>query len=116
MYIKINFIDPVPEYSVFKDHYYGLTKLLFNTNLTPHLIQEGVIAPTDHEKLNAIDTSTGKAEMVLPIVTSGLEAGITESFYKMLDIMESYGNSDAQQLSIAIKRKVAGSRKDEGLF
>ena len=54
--------------------------------------------------------------MVLPKVSSGLEAGLTESFYKMLEIMKSYGNHDAQQLSIAIESKLAGSKSDKGLF
>ena len=53
--------------------------------------------------------------MVLPKITSGLEAGLTESFYKMLNIMKSYGNRDAQQLSIAIEHKMAELRKDGGL-
>ena len=111
-----NYVDAVPEYKIFKDHYHGLTKLLFNTNLTPHLIQEGIIAPADQEKLSAIDTSAGKAEMVLPKITSALEAGITDSFYKMLGIMRSYGNHDAQQLSITMKHEIAGSKNDKGCF
>ena len=112
----LHYIDAVLEYKIFKDHYHGLTKLLFNTNLTPHLIQEGVIAPADQEQLSAINTSTGKAEMVLPKITSGLEAGLTESFYKMLEIMKSYGNRDAQQLSITIEHEIAVSKSDKGLF
>ena len=112
----ILYVDAVPEYKIFKDHYHGLTKLLFNTNLTPYLIQEGVIAPADQEKLSAINTSSGKAEMVLPKITSGLEAGLTESFYKMLEIMKSYGNRDAQQLSVAMEYEIAVSKSDKGLF
>ena len=118
MYVSIllcyTYVDTVPEYVVFKNHYHGLTKLLFNTNLTPHLIQEGVIAPADHEKLSAINTSTEKAEVVLPKITSGLEAGLTESFYKMLEIMKCYGNRDAQQLSITIENEIAVSKSGEG--
>ena len=54
--------------------------------------------------------------MVLPKITSALEAGITDSFHKMLGIMKSYGNHDAQQLSIAIEHEIAGSKNDQGLF
>ena len=54
--------------------------------------------------------------MVLPKITFGLEAGMTESFYKILRIMKSYGNHDAQQLSIAIEREITGSKRDKGLF
>ena len=60
----------VPEVRVFQQHYNELTRMLYNTNLTPHvhLIQEGVIALTDQEELNAIPTSSGKAQYVLPKV------------------------------------------------
>ena len=54
--------------------------------------------------------------MVLPKITSGLEAGLTESFYKMLEIMKSYGDYHAQQLSITIKNEIARSKRDEGLL
>ena len=107
-------VDAVPEYKIFKDHYRGLTKLLFTTNLTPHLIQERVIALADQEKLSAINTSTEKAEVVLQKISLGLEAGLTESFYKMLEIMKSYGNRDAQQLSMTIEQEIAGSKSGEG--
>ena len=89
--------------------------MLFNTNLTPHLIQAGVITPVDQEQLNAINTSSGKAGMVLLKVSSGLETGLTESFYEMLKIMKSYGNRDAQQLCTTIEHQIAGSKTDKGL-
>ena len=61
-----------------------------------------MIALADQEELNAKPTSSGKAQYVLPKVSSALTAGETGSFYKMLDIMKCHGNHDAQQLSTAI--------------
>ena len=103
--------DVIPEKEVFQQHYNGLTRMLFNTNLTPYLIEEGVIALTDQEELNAIPTSTGKAAFLLPKVTSALMTGKTESFYKILEIMKCYGNHDAQQLSDTIASKIPGPRR-----
>ena len=85
--------------------------MLFNTNLTPHLIEEGVIALTDHEAVNAIPTSAGKAEFVLPKITSALTTGETGSFYKILEIMKCHGNHDAQQLSTDIENEIPEPRR-----
>ena len=103
-------------YTVFIQNYNSLTKMLFNTNLTPHLIQEEVIVPRDHEELNAIPTSAGKAEFVLQKVSSALETGETGSFQKILEIMKFHGNGAAQKLSTTIEYEIAGSQKDAGLF
>ena len=111
MYIVCIFAVDVPELEVFRQHYSGLTTTLFNTNLTPHLIEEGVIALTDQEELNAIATSSGKSSFVLPKVTSALKAGETESFYKILEIMKYHGNHAAQQLSDTIASEIAGPRR-----
>lgn len=101
---------PAPEFEVFKKHYNDLTKMLFCTNLTPHMIQEGVILPLDQEEIKAVTTSSGKAEIVLQKVSFALEAGISESFYRILEIMKSFGNHDAQQLSITIEHEISGSQ------
>ena len=85
--------------------------MLFNTNLTPHLIQEGVIALSDQDELNAITTSSRKAAFVLPKVTSALETGETGSFYKILEIMKCHGNRDAQQLSDTIASEIPRPRR-----
>ena len=107
--------SPPPEFHVFKKHYKSLAIMLFNTNLTPHLIQEGVIVPMDQEELSTL-SSTKKAENVLLKVSAALESGLTESFHKILNLMKSYGNRDAQQLSTAIENEVStGSQSNTGL-
>ena len=85
--------------------------MLFNTNLTPHLIEEGVIALTDQEELDAIPTSSRKAAFVLPKVTSALTTGETKPFYKILEIMKCHGNHAAQQLSDTIASEIPGPRR-----
>ena len=90
--------------------------MLFNTNLTPYLIQEGVISYRDHEDINAISTSIGKAAFVLQKVSSVLETGEPGPFLKILEIMKFHGNSAAQQLSTTIEYEIAESQKGTGLF
>ena len=104
------------EYKIFQRHYSSLTKLLYCTNVTPYLIQEGVIVPQDQEETDAITTSSGKAQKVLQKVFSALETGFSESFKKVLQIMKVYGNHDAQQLSTIIEHEITSSLKDEGLY
>ena len=106
---------PMLEYKIFKQHYSSLTKLLYCTDVTLYLIQEGVIVPQDQEEIDAITTSSGKAKKVLLKVSSALEAGLSKSFKKVLQIMKVYGNHDAQHLSTVIKHEITSSQKDEGL-
>ena len=103
--------DVIPEFKVFQQHYNGLSKMLFNTNLTPHLIQEGVIVVMDQDELNAIPTNAGKAAFVLLKVASALETGEAGSFYKILEIMKCHGNRDAQQLCTDIENEIPGPRR-----
>ena len=82
--------------------------MLFNTNLTPYLIEEEVIVLADLEELSAIPTSSKNAESVLLKVSSALETGETKPFYKILKIMKCYGSHAAQQLSTDIISEIPG--------
>ena len=114
--IEKSIAAPMLEYKVFKRYYHSLSKLLYSTDVTPYLIQEGVIVPQDQEEIDAITTSSGKAQKVLLKVSLALEAGFSESFKKVLQIMKVYGNCDAQQLSAEIEHKISSSQKDEGMW
>ena len=114
--IEKNIAAPMLEYKVFKEYYVSLSKLLYSTDVTPYLIQEGVIVPQDQEEIDAITTSSGKAKKVLLKVSSALEAGFPKSFNKVLQIMKVHGNHDAQQLSAEIEHKIPSSQKDEGMW
>ena len=111
-----NITVPIPEFKAFLQYYNALTNILFSTNLVPQLIQAEVIVPAEQQKIATLATSTEKAEFVLQKVSSALQAGLTESFHIVLDIMKCHGNRDAQQLSMIIKCKIAGSQKDKGLL
>lgn len=90
--------------------------MLFNTNLTPHLIQEEVIVQMDQEELSVIPVNSNKAEFVLRKIYSALETGITDSFYKILEIMKCYGNRDAKKLATDIELGISEMPGDEGTY
>ena len=90
--------------------------MLFNTNLTPYLIEEGVVALTDQEELDALPTSFKKASFVLPKITSALKTGETKPFYKTLEIMKCHGNHAAQQLSDTIASEIPEPRRGRYVY
>ena len=61
------------------------------TNISHQLVSVKVITTDDIEEITAISRSKEKASYVLRIVARSLEAGITSSFYALLNIMENIG-------------------------
>ena len=82
--------------------------MLFNTNITPHLVQEKIIDLEHQQKISAAVTNIEKARIVLQIVSAALENGYTNSFYKILEIMKNHGNSDTKELSTDIECGIKG--------
>ena len=90
--------------------------MLFNTNIAPHLVQEKIIDSEDEQKINAAVTKIQKARIVLPIVSSALKNGYTNSFYKMLKIMKNHGNDDTKQLCADIECAITELDGKEGMI
>jgi len=72
--------------------------MMFQTNLTPQLVKEEIILPSDEEELSSISTSTKKAQFVLQKISASLQSGFSQSYYKLLNIIKSHGNCDLKQL------------------
>jgi len=91
---------------------------LFQENLVPYLISEKIISPSVGEELDAATTSLKKAQIVLFKISSSLQSGYTELFYKLLKIMKLYGSIDLQKLTAIIESEVTGTSVigDAGLF
>ena len=87
--------------------------MLFNTNITPYLVQDRIIDSEHHQKISAAVTNIEKAGIVLPIVSSALKNGYTDSFYKILKVMKNHGNGATQELSDNIECAIRG---EEGMF
>ena len=92
-----------------------MTRLLFSSDISANLVQEKIIVPHEHEKLLKLDTDITRSTSVVIKISAHLQVGYTESFYKVLKIMEIHGNKDAQRLSATIQQELAGLHY-KGLF
>ena len=102
-------VTQLVECRVLTNHYCQLTNMLFQTNLIPHLVKEEIILPSDEEELSSISTSTKKAQFVLQKISAALQSGFSQSYYKLLNIMKSYGNCDLKQLAAMMESEEAKS-------
>ena len=105
------------ECRIFRNHYDQLTNLLFQTNLTPHLVKEEIVLSSDEEELSYISTSAKKAQFILQKISASLQSGFSQSYYKLLNIMKSHGNNDVKQLAAMMESEMAESSttSDAGL-
>ena len=65
----------------------------------------------DDSEISEVPSHTKAAGFLLSKISSGLDAGITEAFYKFLDIVEQYGNSDSKNVMGVVRRKLKSNFK-----
>ncbi|XP_065903585.1 putative leucine-rich repeat-containing protein DDB_G0290503 isoform X3 [Dysidea avara] len=99
----------IRQHNIFTKHYGKLTTLLFQANLTPHLIAEGVLVPADEEEINFASSSAKKAQIVLLKIAGSLDARLPEPFYKLITVMKSHGNNALKQLATVIENEIVDS-------
>ena len=107
---------PAPEYSVFHDHFAALTALLFNKNISQHLVQARIITIEDEQTIASLTTDIEKAKYVLIKIPFQLQAGYATSFIKILELMKEHGNDPMQQLSATIQDKIKEIHKHKSQF
>jgi len=81
-----------------------LVSILPVQNILPKLVSEQIITIDDVEEIQSLKTSKKKSLYVLEIIGKSLEAGITLSFNRLLNIMEGYEGSDVTLLAQDIRR------------
>ena len=87
------------EEEVFKCFYAKLVKVLpVVDNIYTKLVPEGILDPDDIEEINHMPRSDRKASIVLRKISSSLQAGKTDSFYRLLEVMETSLNDDVKAL------------------
>ena len=86
---------------VFLDHYNALGSILSSSisNLTPHFITARILTILDQDEIMGLTNPNEKAMVVLKKVSAALENGFCKSFYDMLSVMYTHGNSDMRDLS-----------------
>ena len=104
----------LPELDVLIEHFVGFTRMLFNSDLESHFVQERIITMDDLNNLEAITATNKKSQFVLSKVHSALKVGFPAPFYKILKIMKNFGNGAVQEFSTKIDKKI--SEQNEGLL
>ena len=95
------------EYNAFIQFYAKLTTVFCDRNYLSHFVPAGIISPNDvHDMSNLSDND--RAMRLLKNILAPLECGENQSFYKMLEIMQTYGNLHAKQLAGNITLSVRG--------
>ena len=92
------------EKEVFKSFYWKLVNILPVVNIYDHLVTEGILTTGDVQEIIHMPRSNLKASIVLQKIDSSLEAGITDSFYILLKVMETSLNNDVKVLVSDMRR------------
>jgi len=74
-------------------------------NIASKLISARIITIGDDEEIKSITRTQEKATFVLRKVAYSLNAGVTESFYKLLSIMDDHGG-DAHVMATEIRNEL----------
>ena len=60
----------------------------------------------DNSEILDISSHTKAAGLLLSKISSALDAGITKTFYKFLDIVDQHGSSDSKTVANAVRKKL----------
>ena len=65
----------------------------------------------DNSEILDISSHTKAAGLLLSKISSALDAGITKTFYKFLDIVDQHGSSDIKTVANAVRKKLKSTIK-----
>ena len=95
------------EYRAFIHFFNKLTTVFHDKGYLVHFVPAGIISPNDVDEMSSLSNSD-RAVRLLKNISDPLECGEKQSFYKMLDILQTHGNRHAKQLAENIKAFVRG--------
>jgi len=85
--------------------------------LSPYLVSHNIIAPAEQMEILGVLSPIKAASLLLCKISSALKAGITQDFYKFLDITEQYGSTDGKVVITAIRKKLLELKsEDKGTY
>ena len=97
--------DSCVEKEVFDTFYAKLVKILpVVDNIYNMLVPEGILVPDDIQEINSFPRSDHKATVVLRKINSSLQASKTDSFYRLLKVMDTSLNNDVKDLVNDMRR------------
>ena len=102
------------EYEVFIQYYSQLVISLSAKTLSPYFVAQNIISSVDQLEIFCTPSPIKAAGLLLNKISSALNAGITEGFYRFLDIVEHYGSIDSENVITAIRKKLLEVSNDKG--
>ena len=119
--------SPLPkEREVLIKHYAKLTSTMRDVDtLLPHFVAARIINSDDMDEIKAVPRTSERVTKLLKFISGTkffleisiifligpLDAGFTNGFHKMLDIMFYYGNDSTRELAVAMGRKEEASMR-----
>ena len=94
------------EYEVFIQYFSQIVNSLSVQTLSAHFVAQNIISHPDQLEILSIASPRKAASLLLSRISSAVEAGVNESFYRFLDIAEQYGGIDSKNVSLAIKQSL----------
>ena len=85
--------------------------------LSPHFVSHNIISPSEQLKILSVPSPIEAAGLLLSKISCALDAEITESFYKFLDIIDQYGSTDSKTVNTAMRKRLLEmkSTKNKGI-
>ena len=82
--------------------------------LSPHFVSCNIISPAEQLKILSIPSPIEAAGLLLSKISCALDVGITEGFYKFLNIVDQYGSNDSKTVNTAMRKRLL-EMKSEGI-
>ena len=95
------------EYEVFVRYFSRIVNSISAQTLSPHFVSRKIISHEDQIEILSVTSPRRAASLLLGRVSSAVEAGVNESFYRFLDILEQYGTPATKEILLAIKRDLS---------
>ena len=98
----------LPEHEVFVNYFSQIVSSIPAEALSQYFVQYKIISPPEQlEIYDALPNYKKAAGLLLSKISTALKAGVTEVFYKFLDITEQYGTDDSLVVISAIRKKLS---------
>ena len=98
---------PPVEFTVFKEFFWRLKKILSAQTLSQYLVSADVISFQDDEEICAAKTSFERSTILLQRLVGPLESGNTFGFYQLLQVMEEHGINATKDLAAEMRSRLS---------
>ena len=106
------------EHEIFVHYFSQIVSSISAETLSPFFVQHRIISTPEHAEIRAALPNKA-AGLLLGKISTALKAGVTEVFYKFLDITEQHGNVDSLMVISTIRKELSlleYKLKDEGSY